>query len=260
MTNSKPPYSLEGQCAVITGAASGIGGATARLFAQMGASLALMDMNAEKLVEVAGTLSPAASAVHTVPVDITSSEAVKEAVKQAHHSLGSIHILVHSAGIGIERPFLQTSDQEWQRVIDTDLSGTFYILREVGQIMSDVNYGRIVTLSSTAGVRGGSFRAAYGAAKAGVISLSSVLATELASRNVTVNCLAPGAIDTELVQKMHSKRTREQYTAAIPADRYGTPEDVANAALFLSLPQSGYINGHVLAVDGGFLSAGLQIR
>ena len=253
-------YSLKGQRAVITGAASGIGAATARLFASAGAALILLDMDEVKVKSVADEIQAGAAAVYTLAVDVSKPEDVQRAVQDAAELLGGIDILVHSAGIGMECAFLETSDHDWQRIIDTDLSGTFYMLREVGRIMAEANYGRIVTLSSTAGVRGGTFRAAYGAAKAGVVSLSSVLAMELASNNVTVNCLAPGAIDTELVKEMHSDLTRTQYKAAIPANRYGSPEDVAHAALFLSLPQSAYISGHVLAVDGGFLGAGLQIR
>ncbi|MFC3051829.1 SDR family NAD(P)-dependent oxidoreductase [Kordiimonas pumila] len=253
-------YSLKQQRAVITGAASGIGAATARLFARAGADLVLLDLNAEKLKSIAEDLQADGAVVHTLSVDVSRPEQVKKTIDEASQLMGGIDILVHSAGVGVERGFLETTDADWQRIIDIDLSGTFYVMREAGRIMAEAGYGRIVTLSSTAGVRGGTFRAAYGAAKAGVIMLSRTLAVELASKNVTVNCLAPGAIDTELVQEMHSKLTRELYQAAIPANRYGLPEDVAHAALFLALPQSAYITGHVLAVDGGFLGAGLQIR
>jgi len=123
--------------------------------------------------------------------------------------------------------------------------------------MAQAGYGRIVNLASTAGVVGGTGRAAYGAAKGGVVMLTRVLAVELATSGVTVNALAPGAIETELVARMHSQETRRTYTRAIPANRYGAPDEVAAAALFLASRTSGYVNGHVLAVDGGFLAAGI---
>ena len=123
--------------------------------------------------------------------------------------------------------------------------------------MKTAGYGRIVTISSTAGVAGGTGRAAYGSAKGGVIMLTRVLAVELATYGVTANALAPGAIETDLVAKMHSETTRRVYRRAIPADRYGTPDEVAAAAVFLCSPAAAYVNGHVLAVDGGFLAAGV---
>ena len=118
-------------------------------------------------------------------------------------------------------------------------------------------YGRIVSLASTAGIRGGTGRAAYGAAKGGVIALTKVMAVELAQYNITVNALAPGAIETELVAKMHSEETRKVYRAGIPMDRYGTPEETADAAIFLGSDKAKYITGQILGVDGGFLSAGV---
>ncbi|MBT4776938.1 MAG: SDR family oxidoreductase, partial [Rhodobacteraceae bacterium] len=126
--------------------------------------------------------------------------------------------------------------------------------------MKRLGYGRIVNLASTAGLRGGTGRAAYGAAKGGVIALTKVMAVELAEFGITVNALAPGAIDTELVAEMHSNETRQTYQSAIPMNRYGTPDETAFAAIFLASEQARYINGHILGVDGGFLSAGIINR
>lgn len=258
--NEHGQQTLAGQRTVVTGAASGIGEATARRFAKAGAELVLGDIHLEKAEAVATSIRAEGACAYALQADVADSSQVDGFMKRASELLNGVDVLVHSAGIGVEREMLKTTDAEWRKVIDIDLSGTFYVLRAAGRLMADAGYGRIITMSSTAGMRGGSRRAAYGAAKAGVIMLTRVLAVELAEKNVTVNCLAPGAIDTALVKEMHSAETRKVYEAAIPAKKYGLPEDVANAALFLASRDSHYITGHVLSVDGGFLAAGLIIR
>jgi len=145
-------------------------------------------------------------------------------------------------------------------LIDIDLSGTFFACQATARHMVTNQYGRIVNLSSTAGIRGGTGRTAYGSAKGGVIALTKVMAVELAPFNITANALAPGAIETEMVAKMHSDETRVVYRGGIPLDRYGTPDEAAFTAVFLASDQARYVTGHVLAVDGGFLAAGIMHR
>lgn len=249
--------SLQGQVAIVTGAASGIGRAIARELARNGVQLALADRDLEGCRLAAEEIRSGGGVARPFRVDVSSSSDVDTMIGDVIGDMGSFEIFVHSAGIGAEQSFLDTTDEQWARMIDIDLSGSFYCMRAAGRHLSKMGYGRIIVLASTAGVRGGTGRAAYGAAKAGVISLTQVLAVELAMRNVTVNALAPGAIDTELVATMHSPATRINYRRSIPADRYGTPEEVAAAAVFLATPAASYVTGHVLAIDGGFLAAGV---
>lgn len=244
--------------ALVTGGASGIGRAVARQLAELGAKLAIADQNlagAEAVVSELG--SDIAIAMGVEVSDPNSARLMADAVVE---HFGRLDILVHCAGVGIERTFLETSPEDWRRLIDIDLSGTFYCAQAVARKMVTQNYGRIVCLSSTAGLRGGTGRAAYGAAKAGVVGLTKTMAVELAQYGITANALAPGAIETELVARMHSDATREVYRAGIPMDRYGTPDETAFTAVFLASDQARYVTGHILGVDGGFLAAGVMHR
>ena len=248
-----------GRVALVTGGASGIGREVARQLAASGAAVAVADINIAGAAEVAAELVSTGARAISVALNVADAASVNAAVAKTSGELGGLHILVHSAGIGVERGFLETSEEEWRCIIDVDLTGTFFCGQAAAREMVKGGYGRIVNLSSTAAIRGGTGRGAYGAAKGGVVALTRVMAIELASQGVTANALAPGAIDTELVAKMHSAKTREVYTRAIPEDRYGTPAEVASAALYLASEEARYITGHIMAVDGGFLAAGLML-
>ena len=254
---------FSGRVALVTGGASGIGLAVVRHLAARGAKVAIADVNMESAESAAAALEGAelaCSGVIAVKVDVRDPDEVADMVDTVTARYGKLDILVHSAGVGIERGFLDTSPEEWRRLIDIDLSGTFYCGQAASRHMVTNGYGRIVNLSSTAGLRGGTGRAAYGAAKGGVIALTKVMAVELAPHGITANALAPGAVETPLVAAMHSDETRRVYRAGIPLDRYGSPEEIASAAAFLASEQAGYVTGQVLGVDGGFLAAGVMHR
>ncbi|NCF37996.1 MAG: SDR family oxidoreductase, partial [Gammaproteobacteria bacterium] len=240
----------------VTGGASGIGFAVARQLAELGAKIAIADIDIDAAQAAASRL-PGAE-VMVVQVDVRDPEDAANMIGAVVAKYGKLDILVHSAGVGIEKGFLETTAEEWQRLIDIDLSGTFYCAQAAARHMVDNGYGRIINLASTAGIRGGTGRTAYGAAKGGVITLTRVMAVELAAYGVTANALAPGAIETELVARMHSEETRRVYRAGIPLDRYGTPDETAFCAVFLASEQAGYITGHILGIDGGFLAAGIM--
>lgn len=253
---------FDGRNAIVTGAASGIGFEVAHQLLALGARVMLADRDPKALESTLERLANEFDPEFAVPqqVDVAIRESVVQMAETAQRIFTDIDVLVHSAGIGLERPFLETSDTEWRQLLDIDLTGTFLCCQVIGRLMAEQRRGSIVNLASTAALRGGTGRAAYGAAKAGVIGLTQVMAVELAPYNVRVNALAPGAIETELVKRMHSPETRIVYTSRIPMGRYGSPTETASAALFLASEHAAYITGHVLAVDGGFLAAGVMHR
>ncbi|MDE2912799.1 MAG: glucose 1-dehydrogenase [Paracoccaceae bacterium] len=253
-------FTLDGQTAIVTGGASGIGLATARMLTGMGANVIIADCDEKAGHRVADGLAKDGSGSLFVRTDVSEPSDASALVTAAAGRFGSVEILMHFAGIGMERPALDTDIEDWNRIIAVNLTGSFLIMRAVGAVMVEAGYGRIVSMSSTAGERGGTGRAAYGASKGGVAALTRVMALEWAGSGVTVNTLAPGATDTALVQKMHDAETRRAYLQGIPMGRYGVPEEIAAAAVYLALPQSGYITGVTLPVDGGFMSSGVIKR
>lgn len=249
--------SLEKHTEIVTGGASGIGLVTAHRLADLGANVVIADLNEDAGAEAAKKLDGVRADAVFVKTNVAESSDVQALIESVTDRFGSIEILMHFAGIGIERFALETTRDEWDRIISVNLTGTFLVMQAAGAVMVEAGYGRIVSMASAAGERGGTGRTAYGASKGGVAAMTRVMALEWAAHGVTVNTLAPGAIDTALVQKMHETETRRAYLQRIPMNRYGAPEEVAAAAVCLALPESSYITGVTLAVDGGFLSGGV---
>ena len=251
-------FTLDGQTAIVTGGASGIGLATADMLMRLGARVVIADRNAEAGQAALEQLGEAGS--RFVPSDVADADDVAALIQTTLDAFGSLEILMHFAGIGVEQRALETDTDTWDKILGINLTGSFLVMQAAGRVMVDRGYGRIVAMSSMAGIRGGTGRTAYAASKGGVAAMMRVMAMEWAGKGVTVNALAPGAIETALVKRMHDAETRRAYLAGIPTDRYGTPEEVAAAAVYLALPQSSYITGVTLPVDGGFDASGVIKR
>ena len=240
-------FDLTGKCALVTGASGGIGAAIARVLHGAGATVALSGTREDPLRALAADLGDRA---HVLPCNLSDFAAVEALPKQAAEAMGSVDILVNNAGITRDNLFMRMSDDEWQSVIDVNLTATFKLSKGVLRGMMKARWGRIVNISSVVGATGNPGQGNYAAAKAGMVGMSKSLAYEVASRGITVNAVAPGFIETAMTDKL----TDDQKTAImgqIPAGRMGTPEEIAAAVLYLSSPEAAYVTGTVLHVNGG---------
>lgn len=239
---------LDGKVALVTGASRGIGRAIAIDLANQGVQVAVNYLTSDS---AAGQV---AEAIKGLPIqaDVSDPPAVEAMLKTVLDHWGRIDILVNNAGINKDNLVMRMSDEEWNRVIQTSLSSAFYCSRAALRPMLRQRWGRIINLSSIIGVRGNAGQANYAAAKAGLIGFTKSLAREVASRNITVNALAPGWIETDMVAAV-PENLRKEALARVPAGRFGTPEDVAGIVSFLCTDSAGYITGQVIGVDGGMM-------
>lgn len=244
---------LEQQVAIVTGASRGIGRAIALALAEAGARVVVnYHRNRVGAEEVAGLIVGRGGAALPYGADVVVPDQVRVMVEQTIAAWGRIDILVNNAGITRDAPFMRMREEQWQAVLEIDLTSALVCAQMVVPFMSARGYGRIVNMASLAGLAGNLGQANYAAAKAGLIALTKALARELAPVGITVNAVAPGYIDTDMLDNV-PQRQIEWALQAIPMRRLGSPEEVAAAVRFLALPEASYITGHTLVVDGGWV-------
>jgi 3-oxoacyl-[acyl-carrier protein] reductase len=246
---------LDGKTAIVTGGSRGIGAAIARRLASEGASVALSySGNAEAADAVVADIARAGGAAVAIRSDVRNPAECDQLVAETLERFGRLDVLVNNAGITRDGLLVRMSDDDWDAVIGTNLSGAFYMTRAAGKVMMKARAGAIITIASVVGLVGNAGQANYAAAKAGLIGLTKAVARELASRNVRANAVAPGFIATDMTDALPAQ-VREQALAQIALARFGTPEDIAACVAFLASDDAAYITGQVIAVDGGMTFA-----
>jgi 3-oxoacyl-[acyl-carrier protein] reductase len=241
---------LSGKTALVTGAARGLGRCIAQSLAAAGAKVACIDLNVESLAETVAAIRAAGGEALPLACNVTDSARVGEVVDEVLNLWGALNILVNNAGITQDNVIVRMKDEQWDAVININLRGTFLFTRAAARPMMKARQGRIINVASVSGLMGNPGQANYSASKAGVIGLTRTVARELASRNVTVNAVAPGFIATDMTAKL-SEEVRQEVVKQIPLGRMGDPQDVADAVLFLASDAASFITGHVLTIDGG---------
>lgn len=254
MANNSP----EGRVALVTGGASGIGLATAEVLLEAGWRVAAVDRDAKAVAALKEKLKPT-ERVYAAAADVCDEGGIKQLVDDVVKRFGSIDGVVNSAGIGADVPALETSVELFKRCLDVNVLGSFIVARAAALAMKAAGTGgAIVNIASISGLRGSKGRVAYGASKGAVVTMTQVLANDLAQYGIRVNAIAPGPIDTPMVEALHTKDDRDLYMRYIPLARYGTPHEIANAVAFLlDGTKAAYITGEILAVDGGYRGAGI---
>ncbi len=241
---------FEGRIALVTGASRGIGEAIARQLAAEGAQVIAAARSLEALEKLVAEIAAGGGKATTLSLDLADAASIESAAKSALESHGAVDVLVNNAGVTEDNLILRMSREAWDRVLATNLTGSFLLTQAVVKSMVRRRYGRIVNVTSVVGLMGNAGQANYAASKAGLVGLTKSVARELASRNITCNAVAPGFIETEMTQKM-TPAAREALSGQIPLGRLGMPADVAEAVAFLASEQAAYVTGHVLNVSGG---------
>lgn len=240
-------FDLTEKKALVTGATGGIGGAIAKALHAQGATVALSGRNSEKLNALAQELG---ARVHVLPADLSTSESVTDLVKRAEEAMGQIDILVNNAGLTKDGLSMRMSEADWQTVIDVNMSATFKLAQAVQRGMMKRRYGRIINIASVVGVTGNPGQCNYVASKAGMIGWSKAMAAEIASRGITVNCIAPGFIATAMTDVL-TEEQKAKINATIPAGKMGAAEDISAAAVYLASAEAAYVTGQTIHVNGG---------
>lgn len=240
-------FDLTGKCALVTGASGGIGGAVARALHERGATVGLSGTRTAPLEALAGELG---ERVHVLPCNLSDPQAVEALPKEAAAAMGAVDILVNNAGITRDNLFMRMTDAQWQEVLDVNLTAAMRLSRGVMRGMMKARWGRIISVTSVVGATGNPGQANYAAAKAGLTGMSKSLAYEVASRGITVNCVAPGFIATAMTEALNDEQ-QQKIMAQVPAGRMGDAAEIGATVAFLASPEAGYITGATLHVNGG---------
>ena len=243
-------FSLQNKIAIVTGASQGIGKTTAKLFSKSGAHVVCIARNEEKIKDLVNTISKEGHSASYISCDISDGNLFQNTIKSIIKNYGKIDILVNNAGITRDSILLRMKDHQWDDVLNTNLKGAFYGTKSVLRSMMKNKYGRIINITSIVGLQGNSGQSNYSASKAGLIGFSQSVAKEVASRGITINCIAPGWIETEMTNDL-PQDIKSEIIKNIPVGTTGTTEDIAYTALFLASKESKYITGQTITVDGG---------
>jgi meso-butanediol dehydrogenase/(S,S)-butanediol dehydrogenase/diacetyl reductase len=247
--------------ALVTGGARGIGLAVSRGFLARGHAVALLDIDAATLAATGARLADEVGPARVLALvgDVSSAPDVAQAMAAVADRFGRLDALVNNAGIAVFKPTLQTTHEEFSRVLAVNLHGAFLCTQAAAPLMQQGGGGSVVNIASISGLRASTLRVAYGTSKAGLIHLTKQHAVELGTVGIRVNCVAPGPVDTDMAKLVHSVAIRSDYHDVIPLNRYGTVDEIAEAVCWLASPAASYINGQVLAADGGFEAAGVGL-
>ena len=248
-------FNLKDKIALISGASRGLGQGMALGLAEAGADIFALSTDKKNLKETEQLIKAAGRECISFSCDVNNYEQVDDVINQIKSRFGRIDILVNNAGTTVRAPAHEYSDEDWLKVINTNLNSVFHICREVGKIMISQKSGKIINIASLLSFQGGVLVPAYSASKGGIMQLTKALANEWAKHNIQINAIAPGYFATELTQALRSDDQRnDQITVRIPAGRWGKPEDLKGTVVYLASSASDYVNGHVLVVDGGWLA------
>ena len=243
-------FSLEDKIAIVTGASQGIGKTTAELFSKSGAHVVCIARNKEKIKNLVNTISKNGHSASYNSCDISDGDLFQNTIKSVINDYGKIDILINNAGITRDSLVLRMKNHQWDDVLNTNLKAAFYATKSVLRSMMKNKYGRIINITSIFGLQGNSGQSNYSASKAGLIGLTKSLSQEIATRNITVNCIAPGFIETPMTEKLDDKR-KDAILNSIPMNRIGKPKDLSSAIIFLASQESSYITGQTLHINGG---------